>query len=220
MNDDVTAALESVGSLAEPVRRALYDFVVAAAEPVGRDEAAGAVGVSRSLAAFHLDKLVDATLLDASYRRLSGRTGPGAGRPSKLYARGPAEHTVSLPPRRYDLAAELLAQAVESHPDARTAFNAAARRTGEAIAASAGGTDPAHLVEVLDAYGFEPRAEAGRVILANCPFHAIAVTHTQLVCEANLALLEGVAAAAGPKRMRARLDPAEGRCCVVLDSKA
>lgn len=220
MDDERIAGLESVGALTEPVRRALYDFVAAAGEPVSRDTAASAVGVSRSLAAFHLDRLVETRLLAATYRRLTGRTGPGAGRPSKLYQRAAGEHAVTLPPRRYDLAAELLAQAVESSAPARAALTAAARRTGAGIAATAtAGGKVAAAVEALRAQGFEPREEAGRIVLANCPFHAIAVTHTALVCGANLALIEALVSGLGCAELTARLEPAPGRCCVVLESK-
>jgi predicted ArsR family transcriptional regulator len=221
VDDERVAELESVGALTEPVRRALYDFVAASPEPVGRDAAAAAIGVSRSLAAFHLDRLVETRLLAATYRRLSGRTGPGAGRPSKLYERAAGEHAVSLPPRRYDLAAELLAEAVETSASARAALTEAARRTGARIAAggaaTSAGTALAAAVDALRAHGFEPRAEAGRIVLANCPFHAIAVTHTELVCGANLALVEGVVSRIEDDSLHARLDPAPGRCCVVLE---
>lgn len=51
---------------------------------MSRAEAADAVGVARTLAAFHLGKLVDAGLLEVAHRRLTGRSGPGAGRPAKV----------------------------------------------------------------------------------------------------------------------------------------
>src|SRR4051812_48003427 len=105
--------LDAVGVLHDPVRRALYRHVITRRGEVSRHEAASAVGVQRSLAAFHLDKLVDAGLLEASFRRLSERTGPGAGRPAKLYRRASTDHAVSLPPRAYPVAAELLAEVVD-----------------------------------------------------------------------------------------------------------
>ena len=107
-----TAGIEAIGALADGVRRGLYDVVVDADHPVGRDEAAEAVGVARQTAAYHLDRLADEGLLDVTYERLSGRTGPGAGRPAKLYQRSGAEHDVTLPPRRYLLAARILLEAV------------------------------------------------------------------------------------------------------------
>ncbi|MDQ4069440.1 MAG: helix-turn-helix domain-containing protein, partial [Actinomycetota bacterium] len=109
--------LGAIASLQEPVRRALYRYVVAQRGEVSRDQAAEGVGVQRNLAAFHLDKLVEAGLLEATFRRLTGRTGPGAGRPAKLYRRSPSDHAVTLPPRQYELAAELLAEAVEEAGD-------------------------------------------------------------------------------------------------------
>jgi predicted ArsR family transcriptional regulator len=73
--------LAAIGLLKDPVRRALYGHVVAAGGEVSRDQAAEAAGVARSLAAFHLDKLVEAGLLEATFRRLGNRrgrrTGPG-----------------------------------------------------------------------------------------------------------------------------------------------
>ena len=97
---DIESQAAGIGSLAEPIRRALYEYVVAQARPVGREEAAAAVDLPAHKANFHLDKLVDEGLLEAEFRRLSGKTGPGAGRPAKLYRRSAREWSVSLPPRR------------------------------------------------------------------------------------------------------------------------
>ncbi|HET8785902.1 MAG TPA: helix-turn-helix domain-containing protein, partial [Candidatus Limnocylindrales bacterium] len=105
--------IDAIALLDEPVRRRLYEWVVDQGRPVGRDEAAAAAGVSRALAAFHLDRLAAAGLLTTEFRRLTGRTGPGAGRPSKLYARADRDIRVALPERRYDIAAEVMAEALE-----------------------------------------------------------------------------------------------------------
>ena len=112
--DDFAAQVTGVGALAEPARRALYRYVVAQPEPVSRDQAAAGAGLPRHTAKFHLDKLVADGLLDTEYRRLSGRRGPGAGRPTKLYRRSSRQLAVSLPPRLYDLAGQILAGAVET----------------------------------------------------------------------------------------------------------
>ena len=126
-----TDDLAPLAALAEPVRRRLYDFVAGAVEPVDRDEAAAGVGIARPLAAFHLDRLASAGLLDVVYRRRSGRTGPGAGRPAKFYLRAAGrEFGVSLPPRAYDLAAEILAEGVERRPELAEDVLAAARARG------------------------------------------------------------------------------------------
>jgi predicted ArsR family transcriptional regulator len=133
-------ALASVSSLSDPVRAQLYDFVATSAEPVGRDEAAAAVGIGRAIAVYHLDKLVESGLLTASYRRPPGRRGPGAGRPAKFYARSGREFTVTVPPREYELAAHLLAQAVAADQDgaSRAALRDAAREFGESAGAGHG----------------------------------------------------------------------------------
>ena len=112
--DELDSGLAALAALTDGVRRAAYRAVLAAGTgPVGRDEVAEALGVGRTLAAFHLDKLVDAGLLEVSYARRTGRTGPGAGRPAKLYRASATEHAVSVPPRDYRTAAELLAESVE-----------------------------------------------------------------------------------------------------------
>ena len=222
--------IEAVALLDEPVRRALYEWVVGARRPVSRDEAAAAVGVSRALAAFHLDRLVQAGLLAPEYRRLSGRTGPGAGRPSKLYRRGEHEVAVSLPERRYEVAARLFASTIESS-DAEIpppALRAAARELGQTVgkrARKAAGPRPsrrrlrASLLGTLDERGYQPReTEAGEIRLGNCPFHALVEDHRQLVCGMNLALAEGMIDGLGDDHITARLDQQPGWCCVAIDA--
>ena len=107
------AEISAIAALDEPTRRRLYDYVVRQAAPVSRDDAAAALELPRTTVAFHLDRLVDEDLLDVIYQRRTGRTGPGAGRPAKLYQRSHQHVAVSLPQRRYDLAGRLLSSAVE-----------------------------------------------------------------------------------------------------------
>jgi predicted ArsR family transcriptional regulator len=222
--DDIAA----IAALDEPVRRNLYDWVVAAGRPVSRDEAAGAVGVSRALAAFHLDRLVRDKLLVPEYRRLSGRTGPGAGRPAKLYRRGPREVAVSLPERRYETVARLLAATIEriSGDGPPPALEAAARAVGETEGAEAlkqVGRRPSRarrrdaLIGALRRLGYEPRAaSSGEIRLGNCPYHALVEDHRPLVCGMNLALAQGLLAGVAEDGVVARLDPQPGLCCVAV----
>jgi predicted ArsR family transcriptional regulator len=225
--DDFVASVGGVSALAEPVRRRLYLYVVAQPEPVGRDQAAAEVGIARHTAKFHLDRLVGDGLLESEFRRLSGREGPGAGRPAKLYRRADREVSVSLPERRYDLVGAVLARAIEEASndgiEVLEAVRRAATATGRAIAAgpsadseTGGGTrsDAARLARVLASYGFEPRVDGSRVTLANCPFHALAREHTGLVCGMNLGLVTGVIDGLGCTGLVAELEPAPGRCCV------
>jgi predicted ArsR family transcriptional regulator len=208
--------LDAIGALHDPVRRGVYHHVVAQPEPVGRDEVARALDIGRTLAAFHLDKLAAAGLLDVSFARRSGRSGPGAGRPAKLYRRAAAEHAVSLPPRTYLAAARLLAEAVEA-TGADAALHKAARRHGESVGATLRGTpSPAALLAGL---GYEPEADGTVTRLRNCPFHALAREYPPLVCGMNLAVVEGLLAGAGLTGCTARLDPRPEGCCVAVDSK-
>ena len=138
----MTDPLEPVGALSalgDPTRRSAYDYVSAQGRPVGRDEVATALGIGRTLAAYHLDRLAKEGLLSVAYARRSGRTGPGAGRPAKLYERSEREVAVSVPPRDYGLAARLLAHAAAHDEDGgtRRALRGAAEALGREIAATA-----------------------------------------------------------------------------------
>ncbi|MEU6443817.1 helix-turn-helix domain-containing protein [Streptomyces sp. NPDC047046] len=218
--------IEAVAALQDPVRRRMYEYVVAQGREVGRVEAAEAAGVSRTLAAHHLDKLTEAGLLESGSRRLSGRSGPGAGRPAKVYTRARGELSVSLPVRDYRTAATLLAEVAEQ-AGLDDALRAAAQRQGAAsrdTATPCGNLEEA--VNVLAARGYEPHLEgaedtdgtatASVVRLRNCPFHAVAERFPPLVCGMNLALLQGLFGTDGP--VRARMDPRPGECCVVIEN--
>src|SRR5258705_4018260 len=160
----------SLSSRDDPLRRRLYEVVTSRPGPVSRDEAAAAAGIGRALAVYHLDKLVESGLLTASYQRPPGRSGPGAGRPAKVYARSDREFAVTVPPREYELAARLLVQAVEADPSARSraVLAKAARRLGtglgSAVPPSAGEGDAAgrDVKGVLTQQGYEPCCGADR----------------------------------------------------------
>jgi predicted ArsR family transcriptional regulator len=220
--DDREAGVAAVAALAEPTRRRLYDHVVRQSQPVTRDDAAAALELPRATAAFHLDRLVDEGLLDIGYERRTGRTGPGAGRPAKLYRRAECSVSVSLPERRYDLAGRLLADAMAdadvSGEPPRAALERRARQRGRELGAAVSG-EPAEqaVLRVLEDQGFEPRLEDGVITLANCPFHALAQEHTELVCGMNLHLLDGVLESLPSSGLVARLQPAPGRCCVRME---
>jgi predicted ArsR family transcriptional regulator len=208
--------LDRVAALAEPVRRRLYEFVARAGVPVDRDTAAVGVGIGRPLAAFHLDRLVAAGLLDAEFRRRSGRTGPGAGRPAKFYLR-PRHQDVSvdLPSRAYDVAAEIFASGIERAGEARSAVLEAARERGQAMASSAQAARG--LLPMLETQGYEPFVDDDGVVrLRNCPFHALVDEHRDLTCALNHALLDGAATAVEGSGLRAVSQPREGLCCVAF----
>jgi predicted ArsR family transcriptional regulator len=221
---DLARQAAGIGALADPVRRALYEYVAAQPESVGREAAAAAVQVPVHTAKFHLDRLCDEGLLQAEYRRISGKTGPGAGRPAKLYRRADREFAVSLPERRYDLAAHILATAVKQAeggaPLADSLREAAydeGRRLGaetSAAGTSDAGPDLARLGRALATQGFEPRVEDDVLVLASCPFDSLARKHAALVCGLNQWYVQGTADGLGCQGVRADLAPAPGTCCI------
>jgi predicted ArsR family transcriptional regulator len=229
-NDDLDTRLASVAALADPLRRSLYRYVAAQTDPVTRDQAAHGVGVARHVAKFHLDRLVDDGLLDVDYRRPPGRRGPGAGRPAKVYRRSDRQVEVSLPERRYELAADVLARAVvdarrqgvpveeavrRSAREAGRDLGDEARRALEAGATVATGAREA-AAAVLARQGYEPRDDADGLTLLNCPFHRLARDYTDLVCGMNADFLAAVLDGLGIDELEAVLDPAPSRCCVRL----
>jgi predicted ArsR family transcriptional regulator len=222
----------AVSLLDEPTRLRLYQAVVDHGS-ISRDAAARAVDISRDLAAFHLDRMVEGGLLKVSYRRLSGRTGPGAGRPAKVYTRADTEISVSLPARRYDLLAETLVEGAETLAQQVGGAKVAAaldgqarehgRTAGQAVKEAAGPRAGAArradaLMHMLDASGFEPSlaADGATITLGNCPYRAVAEAHRDLTCGMNLAWAEGVLETAGQTGYQPELDIQPGRCCVVL----
>ncbi|HET6986314.1 MAG TPA: helix-turn-helix domain-containing protein [Kribbella sp.] len=216
MDTSWDARVQAVAALEEPTRRRLYEYVVGRPEPVSRDDAATALGIPRTTAAFHLDKLTEEGLLATCYERRTGRTGPGAGRPAKLYHRSDREIEISLPERQYAVVGRLLAAAVEDAESTgsspREAVNRRAREYGEALGRAAGSTP---LTEILAAHGFEPRPDKDGIALVNCPFRGIAQEQPQLVCGMNLHLLAGLVGTLDIP-YEARLVPTPGHCCVRL----
>ena len=229
-HEDLAGQVVGIAALADPIRRDLYLYVSGQPAPVSRDQASDALGIARHTAKFHLDKLAEEGLLDTSFKRLTERRGPGAGRPTKLYARSSRQLSVILPERRYDLAGQLLATAIE---------NAAAQGTAPAEALKAGAADwgrnladqargaagrrpsPERLLgcmcQALAENGYEPQRTDGTVVLRNCPFDVLAREHTELVCGMNLAILHAITEQLQETALAARLEPAPDRCCVVLE---
>jgi predicted ArsR family transcriptional regulator len=227
-NPDLERRIAAVAALDQPLRRDLYRLLAGASGWMTRDDAAVALGIPRSVAAFHLDKLADAGVVEVRFERVGGRTGPGAGRPSKLYRPAQEEVVASVPDRHYDLAGSLLASAVAASATtgapARDCLRTAARTTGRTIGegvrvASETATRVdrrAEIISVLERHGYEPMIGAGgEIALANCPFHRLAEEQRELVCGMNLDFLGGVLEGIGPgDHLTARLDPAPGYCCV------
>ena len=207
--------LSRLGSLDDPVRRRLYEYVRDCEQPAGRDPAAEATGISRTLAAYHLDKLVEAGLLRASYARPAGRSGPGAGRPAKLYRLVEEDLAVSVPPRDYELLARLLVSSVDRDPTCavQQAVHQAAYDAGQQAGAGKGRT----LIAVLNSSGYQPRTtDDGCIELCNCPFHALVDEHKDVVCDLNLNLIQGMLDGGNQQGAHAELKFQPNRCCVVI----
>ena len=225
--------ISSVAALDQPLRRQLYRLLSERGGWVTRDEASESLGVARSVAAFHLDKLAEAGLIEVGFERVSGRSGPGAGRPAKLYRRSDGEVSASVPERRYDLAGSLLATAVAESErtgapigeSLQVAARAAGRLIGEEASTRAetrtGGDERrAAVLQVLASHGYEPRGDdRGEIALSNCPFHRLAEEHRELVCGMNRDFLAGMLEGIGSsKALTARLAPQPGYCCVRISA--
>lgn len=224
-HDDVAA----LAALNEPARRRLYGYVRQRGTPVTREEAAGAMGISVNLAAFHLDKLVGVGLLKAHYGRVPDAP-PQRGRSPKLYQVSGTEITASLPARRYDLSGEILLDAIEAHHEGENidaAVLLAAHARGVKLARRVlterpgeGRASPADLAQqVLEEHGFEPYLdETSTLRLRNCPFHRLAERSRDLVCSMNLAFIQGLLRGLNDEKSEATLAPAPGHCCVAIST--
>jgi predicted ArsR family transcriptional regulator len=232
-------AIRAVAALDGPLRQAMFSFIRAARRPVSRDEAAEAVGISRKLAAFHLDKLVDAGVLLADYRPTTGIR--KVGRAPKVYWPTEVDLHISIPPRQHELLVGILLDAVLAGSDPNGASNAddnapraalrVAHQRGYQIGdAERRDTRPGRLgieraltalVGILQRYGFEPAREATDCLrLRNCPFHPAAARAPELVCGINHAFLTGVAEGLGANALEAALVPRPGECCVELRGRS
>ena len=218
-------AVAGLSSLDEPLRRRLYDYVCEQAAPVSREQASAAADIGRTLAAYHLDKLAQAGLLSTHYQRPQGALGPRPGRPAKLYRRSEREFSVSVPPRDYELLANLLVQSVRRDPTGtvRNAMGEAAEQAGRDAAVTARSTQSANedpttiLTHALRSRGYQPSVGANcEIELRNCPFHRIAQAHQDIVCGLNLRLIQGLVEESGGNRSQTTLAPLPGRCCVVI----
>lgn len=216
-------AIPVLCELREPTRRRAYQ-AVRQEPPATRAQVAEAVGISPSLAAFHLDKLVEAGLLEAYYARPPGRGGPGGGRPPKWYRPGPLQLEVSIPTRRYDVIGRILAAALDSVAvhDAEVAVTEAAHQAGRQLAAEAPRPPRRRRgwMHALEPLGYQPTNTADGVVFSNCPFAALANDRPSIVCAANVALVRGLLEGAGVRTASVQLRPGAGSCCVLLHEAA
>lgn len=232
MNRTLESSAAVLGVLDDDLRRRIFLFVREQGLPASREEVAQHVGISRKLAAFHLDKLSERGLLDHHYARPAGRGGPGAGRPAKVYEPSALTIEVSMPQRQYELAGKLLLDGVANQAEgesAQTSTNAAAQSEGTRLGREAGaGRGLRHpgpertlaaAEEILGDHGFEPFRESPKVLaLRNCPFHGLAERSPEVVCGMNRAFIDGIVRGLGNDSVDVILEPEPGHCCVKLCS--
>ncbi|GGL28975.1 helix-turn-helix transcriptional regulator [Planomonospora parontospora] len=222
--DATSGDLEALGLLSEPQRARLYEFL-AANGPCTRQEICDALGMGRTLVAFHLLKLEQARLVTT----VDEPAGTGRrGRPAQRYRAARRELNASVPPRRYELLAEILLRAAREQLPSESFAEAAAHaavRLGRRLAAEQAAADgpdgPDALWDLLGRLGYEPAADGASVLLTNCPFQRMRAVDTELVCSVNAALargcLDGLDAS---ERFTARLRPCPDNCCVLLEPAA
>ena len=219
MRPDLNETIVRLCLLDDPARWAAYLAVRTAGRPLTRAEVAEEAGVSVRLAAFHLEKLLSEGFLEATYERDGSSV--GVGHPAKRYRPTGLELEVSIPPRRYDLAAEILAEALEADsPDSplESLTDVAAaygRQIGRRTRARNGGS---RLLTALHVVGYEPAHSGDDVVLRNCPFRHVAQARPEIICQMNLAFVAGVLAGTKSRSLHAVLSPAPstGRCCVLV----
>lgn len=239
-----TGTIAAISTLADPIRLALFRFIVERGEAVSREEASEALGLPLTKVKFHLERLAAEGLLETEYRRMTGKRGPGAGRPAKLYRRSAQEFRLSLPERRYDVMGAILASAVTktrlSTGPVRTidldkAIADSAYEMGRAaVGNGAGGNthqdgemasderrDLTELGDTLNILGYETVLEVEdenepTLRLRNCPFDTLAKDNRALVCGANVHYVQGALDGTNNERLVAKLDPSPGHCCVMV----
>jgi predicted ArsR family transcriptional regulator len=215
-----------IASLSDSTRRSVYTYVVGQGKEVSRDDTSEALGISRALAAFHLDKLAEEGLLETTFRRLREGRGPGAGRPSKLYRRSGIRVEVSLPHTQYAFAARLFVRAIANGGTPDALFRLAGEQGFEigTEARRRAGARPSksalmeQAMAVLGEQGFEPVMGAnGEILLRNCPFDAAVQESKEIVCGMNLHLMDGLVKGLRLRGVTAKLDPKPGFCCVAIE---
>jgi predicted ArsR family transcriptional regulator len=214
---DPAATFDRLAPLCDPVRRDLFFFISERGDWVSRNEAADALGLRRGLVAHHLDRLAADGLLQVDDRRLTGRSGPGAGRPAKLYRPTTERFSLSIPARNPAVVAQLLADSIGE--TTKGAVFARARKAGatmvNATAVISDSDRRRAIVDALTAYGYSPRVSDGELTLTNCPYDPLASAHRALVCGMNLSLVEGAIAAVALRGVTCSLrTPTNGECCV------
>jgi predicted ArsR family transcriptional regulator len=216
-------AVAAIATLSDPTRAAVFEEAQAAQRPVTREAVAEAVGISRKLAAFHLDRLVAAGLLQAD-------TAPSrkVGRAPKTYRPSERHVQVSVPPRRHEPLAEILLSALTDTAGSQDSAISAVTRTASDRGHAAGaefagarrlgrlGPERAMtvLTDLLNQHGYLACTEQQTVRLRNCPFQPLAAENPALICALNHGFISGLIDGLEARGIDAVLRPDPAGCCV------
>jgi len=185
-------------AVAAPELRSTLLYVRSQPAAVTADEVAAAERVHRNVARARLERLVSAGLLVASFERRTGRAGPGAGRPAKIYAVTPELEAIEFPRRRFPELVALL-MAGRSTADLRAAGAAFGR-----LLAAESGLEPLagveRLREAVGRLGFQVSVveeTAERIVLSTptCPLRPLVAAHPE-AAEADAAMWASLVAEA------------------------
>jgi predicted ArsR family transcriptional regulator len=196
----VTAITSAFG---DPTRRQIYLFVRGAEDGATAAEVAEAFALHPNVARHHLDKLAGGGYVDVA----TGRTGAGAGRPSKRYRVTAPEMSLELPVRQDDLLVTLLGRALALLPTDQAELMAeeVGQDYGRALAGAVGAGEVPRsfraaltvVADALTAHGFAAHAERGssgkglHLVSDHCPFGNTAIEHPVL-CAVDRGLVRGM----------------------------
>jgi predicted ArsR family transcriptional regulator len=178
--------MHRLDALGNPGLRATLAFVRSRQDPPSADEVAAELGLSRSVARWRLERLVESELLEPQFVNRSGRRGPGAGRPAKTYAVAPETGALEFPPRRFEELLRLLIEALPVRGRGRRldevgfAFGSELARAARLRPATRAATALERVCRALGALGFQAAVESltgDRAVLVTptCPLRPLVV---------------------------------------------
>jgi len=205
-------------ALADGGLRETLLFVRAQAAHVTAGDVAAALDVPRSVARWRLEKLTAAGLLETTFRRRTNRSGPGAGRPAKLYTPAVETNAIEFPPRRYETLVGLLSEGLP-----RKGLTAIGAKYAQALASEMrlrpAGSIRAGLERMcrgLGRLGFhvavdDITADGVTLVSATCPLRPLLAAHPHAAA-IDEGMWRGLIEAATERRARPRIRCTTNHC--------